>query len=40
MALVCGSMDELEGILRTLDASCLGMGLTISSKITKILVVS
>ena len=29
----------LEEILRTLDASCLGMGFTISAKKTKILVV-
>ena len=39
MALVYDSMDELEGILTALDASCFGMGLTISSKRTKILVV-
>ena len=32
MALVSNSMDTLEEILRTLDASCLGMGLTISSE--------
>ena len=39
MALVCVSMNALEGILRALDASCLGMGLIISSKRTKILMV-
>ena len=39
MALVCHSMDALEEILRALDASCLGMGLAISPKKTKIMVV-
>ena len=35
MALVSGSMDELEVILRALDTLCLAMGLTISFKNTK-----
>ena len=39
MALVCDSMDALEEILRALDASCLGMGLAINPKKTKIMVV-
>ena len=29
MALMCDSMDAMEGILGGLDASCSGMGLTI-----------
>ena len=39
MALVSDSMDALEEILRALDATCSEMGLTISSKKTKILAV-
>ena len=39
MALVSHSMDALEEFLRALDASCSGIGLTISSKKTKILAV-
>ena len=39
MALVSDSMDALEETLRALDVSCSGMGLSISSKKTKILAV-
>ena len=39
IALVSDSMDAMEEVLRVLDASCLGMGLTISSEKTKILAV-
>ena len=39
MALVSDSMDALEEVLRGLDAVCSGMGLSISSKKTKILAI-
>ena len=39
IALVSDSMDTMEEILRVLDASCLGMELTISLEKTKILAV-
>ena len=39
MALVSGCMGALEEILRTLDASCLRMGPTMSVKKTKILAI-
>ena len=39
MALVGDSIDTLEEILRVFDASCLGMGLTISSRKIEILAV-
>ena len=39
MALVSDSMNVLEEILRTFDATCSGMGLIISSKKTKFLAV-
>ena len=39
MALVSDSMDALEEVLRSLDAVCSGIGLSISSKKTMILAV-
>ena len=38
-ALVSDSMDALEEVLRALDAVCSGLGLSISSKKTKILAI-
>ena len=39
MALVSNSMDALEEVLRSLDFVCSGVGLSISSKKTKILAI-
>ena len=39
MALVSDPMDTLEEVLRSLDSVCSGVGLSISSKKTKILAV-
>ena len=39
MALVSDSMDALEEVLRSLDAVCSGVGLSISSKKSKILAI-
>ena len=39
MALISDSMDMLEEVLRAMEVSCSEMGLTISSKKTKILAV-
>ena len=39
MALVSDSMDTLEEVLRSLDAVCSGVGLSISSKKSKILAI-
>ena len=39
MALISNSMDALEKVLRSLDAVCSSVGLSISSKKTKILAI-
>ena len=39
MALISDVMDMLEEVLRTMEVSCSEMGLTISSRKTKILAV-
>ena len=39
MALISNSMDALEEVLRSLDAVCSGIGLSVSSKKTKILAI-